>query len=100
MFLEGLVLFSCSIGHCSEAVDNYNRFNPEPYRVVKEAERTGEKVARKYLGSAVVNVLVPVMGWAVTQEATITLKKDLTGKLKMGEETGGHKVTVGLTWSF
>lgn len=102
MFMESLVVFSCSIGHCQEAVDSYNHYNPEPmkmYRtVLKEAEKTGKRVANKYVGSAVVNTIVPVAGWMYRQEAAFSVRENTTMKIKF--EDNYKKFTVGVAYSF
>jgi hypothetical protein len=102
MLAEGLVIFSCTIGHCQEAMDSYNHYYPEPYQSVmsaaQNAEKVGKKVAYRYLGPTVVNVVTPMAAWLIKQEAAFTVRRDTTMKIKIDENY--RRFTVGVVYSF
>lgn len=103
MLVEGLVIFSCTIGHCPEALSSYNHYYPEnPYvqaeRAKRRWEKKGEELVKENCSPYLLNVVFPAAAWMVKQEFTTGLGKNQTLSFKITDNY--QTMNLGYSWSF
>jgi len=103
MLVESLVIFSCSIGHCSESIDAYNHHYPQNFYVQamdtkKKLEKRGERLAKEHVPPFIIHSVVPIAAWMIKQEAAFGVARDMTFRIKIDENY--KRFNVGLAYSF
>lgn len=97
MLPEILTIFGCAIGQCQETVVAYNHYNPAIYEYVKHSEKVIKKDSEAMVGSTVVNVLVPAVGWVFYKEATFGVRRDITMKVNVKKVS---ELVVSVSYNF
>jgi len=95
MLIEALVIYGCTVNHCTEMTAAYNAQNPIIMQTAKKVGDKAKVIAVEYTGEFVVNTIIPVVGWTLGTEANIKVYKNLVIKIEHKEPP-----TLGFRYEF